>query len=574
MWRGLVLLVYLTNVRGDFISQVTRQARWEGLIGDKTLLNKLSCQECQDITFKAREIISSKTSLTKKRDALAELCLGAVPPGDYNLPLTCKFLVKQYYPSLAKLTGEGWHKEQEICWSVGICEDTRVNNTLPMSQLARDQGMGVKLTPVQVSKRSQVPSETFTFVQLSDIHIDPQYTVGASTKCFAPICCQKKSITGSGSAGKWGDYNCDAREITVAAQLDFIRQLDPKPDFFIYIGDNSPHNVLETPKAKQKDNLDVTNLLLDKLRDKGQIYPALGNHETFPNSQYYRTMPSAQRLLKSLAIQWPQMFNASSEEKQTIRDHAYYSTLVRPGLRVLSFNSMYEYLLNTMASMSFMDKFKKKQTDFVKQTLRNARKNGEKVIFISHMKPGVSNTYPRYNRFLDELTTEFNDVIILQLYGHEHIDLFQLNKNPKDRSKVTGVSLAAPSMTTYQSMKKGINPSFRVFTLDAKDFSPLDYTQYYIDLPKANRDNKAEVKKHYSFTEEYNLPDLSVASYTRLAESIIKDFSMYKKFEDNTDVMVGSLPRCAENDMKCRRKLTCQTTEADPVKFALCTKGF
>ena len=48
------------------------------------------------------------------------------------------------------------------------------------------------------------------------------------------------------------------------------------------------------------------------------------------------------------------------------------------------------------------------------------------MIFTSHMKPRSESTYPEYADYLDSLMADFGDVIILQLYGHDHDDSFLL----------------------------------------------------------------------------------------------------------------------------------------------------
>lgn len=52
----------------------------------------------------------------------------------------------------------------------------------------------------------------------------------------------------------------------------------------------------------------------------------------------------------------------------------------------------------------------------------------------------------------------------------------------QDEDGVYGVVLVAPSVTPFGH----INPSFRTFTMDADTMQLLSYTQYTLDLPKAN----------------------------------------------------------------------------------------
>ncbi|BFY98263.1 hypothetical protein BsWGS_01303 [Bradybaena similaris] len=318
------------------------------------------------------------------------------------------------------------------------------------------------------------------------------------------------------------------------------------------------------------DNLRVNTLLVDKLREIGPIFPALGNHETYPTSSYNRKNKNTQTLLQSLSVQWQSMFHVMPDQLTTIREHAYYTALIKLGLRILTINPLYDYLYNMYAIASQMDPAKENQRRFVRQILQHARQNNEKVILVSHMKPSPSQTYPSYADEHNQLVTDFSDVIILQLYGHEHSDTFLLNRDPDNMDRITGVSLTAPSVTTYYGTNIGVNPSIRVYKIDSKTFKPLDYDQYYINIPESNESGVAEVKKHYTFTEEYQLPDLSPSSFEALSDRIDTNWTDFEKFEANFYVLADDKPSCSREDTLCRRKLTCKTKESKPLRFAAC----
>lgn len=63
-------------------------------------------------------------------------------------------------------------------------------------------------------------------------------------------------------------------------------------------------------------------------------------------------------------------------------------------------------------------------------------------------------------------------------YTHQFSFCLQI----QDEDGVYGVVLVAPSVTPFGH----INPSFRTFTMDADTMQLLSYTQYTLDLPKAN----------------------------------------------------------------------------------------
>ena len=76
----------------------------------------------------------------------------------------------------------------------------------------------------------------------------------------------------------------------------------------------------------------------------------------------------------------------------------------------------------------------------------------------------------------------------------------------QDANGVYGVALIAPSVTPYGHM----NPSFRLFTMDADTYQLLEYQQYHLNLTKANgegrRVNDYKPFLHYLLLMSHNVP--------------------------------------------------------------------
>ena len=75
------------------------------------------------------------------------------------------------------------------------------------------------------------------------------------------------------------------------------------------------------------------------------------------------------------------------------------------------------------------------------------------------------------------------------------------NGQVQDADGVYGVVLIAPSVTPYGH----INPSFRVFTMDADSKKLLGYEQYYLNLTLANGNLKLA-------TVSYKEPSLKITA--------------------------------------------------------------
>lgn len=71
--------------------------------------------------------------------------------------------------------------------------------------------------------------ETKTFWALTDVHISDDYVAGSAPKTFC--------TSGSGSAGKFGTFNCDSPQPTlVASAFEFMKQ-NPADGVF-WLGDS------------------------------------------------------------------------------------------------------------------------------------------------------------------------------------------------------------------------------------------------------------------------------------------------------------------------------------------------
>lgn len=67
--------------------------------------------------------------------------------------------------------------------------------------------------------------EPLKILHISDIHLDPGYTVGSNANCDEPICCQPGSVPEKEEdvAGYWGDYRgCDTSNWAFIDALNHI----------------------------------------------------------------------------------------------------------------------------------------------------------------------------------------------------------------------------------------------------------------------------------------------------------------------------------------------------------------
>lgn len=88
-------------------------------------------------------------------------------------------------------------------------------------------------------QREKYFGEPLQIVHISDIHVDHNYTVGASTSCTEGLCChaytpaEAPGVTPN-PAGPFGNNNCDAPVSLEDNMYEAIKQLVPRRAFTIF----------------------------------------------------------------------------------------------------------------------------------------------------------------------------------------------------------------------------------------------------------------------------------------------------------------------------------------------------
>jgi len=118
----------------------------------------------------------------------------------------------------------------------------------------------------------------------------------------------------------------------------------------------------------------------------------------------------------------------------------------------------------------------------LEKILRKAEKNGEYVMIIGHIPPGDSNYLSECSKRYNALIDRFSYLIKGQFFGHTHYDEFRVLHEYFNYEALSGVIFTAPSLTTYSNRM----PSFRVFDVDGRDNSLIDYSQFFLNVTKAN----------------------------------------------------------------------------------------
>ncbi len=127
-----------------------------------------------------------------------------------------------------------------------------------------------------------------------------------------------------------------------------------------------------------------------------------------------------------------------------------------------------------------------------------------------------------------------------------------------------------PALTTYPT----VNPSFRVYEMDAETFTLVDYVQYRLYIDEANKNGVAEWKQAYRFSEFFKVPSLDYYNFPIVLDKLNKDPELFKRF---MDMFWSEGPRGAElikdNYKGAVKFVNCRSASADLYEYNECSNG-
>ena len=131
------------------------------------------------------------------------------------------------------------------------------------------------------------------------------------------------------------------------------------------------------------------------------------------------------------------------------------------------------------------------------------------------------------------------------------MDEFQLFYSESWDQLPTNIAYIAPSVTPYH----GTNPSYRLYTV-AMTGEMLDHQTFIMDIEEANKfpGREPDWPLLYSAREEYNMEDLSPASWQVVIHRLQTDKIFFNTFFKNYHGGLSNVKPC---DPNCRRRLIC-----------------
>lgn len=420
----------------------------------------------------------------------------------------CEGMISSWGPLIADVFSSIDLDPETDCGRVGLCPPP--NHTKPIYPKP-------KLVPSGKMENATVG----TIFHLSDIHYDRNYVPGTRTDCGLPVCCHSTYGPGNPGAGIYGDYNCDVPEVLVKGVLHEIQVRNPT--YVFYTGDTPAHDLwLQTHELNVGAITNVTQWTLANLPSTTKYFPVIGNHAGAPVDEFGGPAKDFW-LYGPVGDLWSKFLPKDSIV--SFKWGGYYTAVMEPGLRVIGLQTNYYDDMNQWLDKDNPDIAG--QLAWLEDVLSQIANLGEKAIIIGHEKPLSFTSGPWQGLFMT-IISKYKDVITSTLWGHNHCDYFQVMHDPTDGVTPIGTIFMPSSVTPISNTT---NPSYRVFKYDQTTKLLLDYAQYRLDLPAANKNGYLTWEVAYTALSGFNIPDMSPSSWQSVGEKIGTDVDMWNFFK-------------------------------------------
>lgn len=121
-----------------------------------------------------------------------------------------------------------------------------------------------------------------------------------------------------------------------------------------------------------------------------------------------------------------------------------------------------------------------------------------------------------------------------------------------------------------ESQDTARNPTVRLYKYDKSSFTVLDYQDFYLDLKKTLKTQRAEWSLEYQWTLAFGVPDGSGSSVLMAADNILKKSELMQK---HVRFHYGSQNLSQKCDDICRRAHTCSFLMLTQDEYLQCISG-
>jgi sphingomyelin phosphodiesterase acid-like 3 len=446
-------------------------------------------------------------------------------------------------------------------------------------------------------QQTAVPEIAGQVLVMSDLHFDPMAEPRLVNRLAAAEPERWRAVLESSGDTSLGRYGRDTNWMLLRSALEQMADTLPNPDFVLVSGDFLAHDFRRQFDAAAGDHSDaayrvfVRKTVQFMARQIAQRFPAAPILPTLGNNDEecgdYQLQPGGPFLADTLPILHALVGTGGPSFDQEWKNYGNYSAKVA-GIRMLSINTNFFSIHYRNACGSTGDPGRATLA-WLEAALAAAKQAQERVWLIYHIPPGIdgyatlrvgtcpSKMIPMWREAYAEpffaLLRRYADTLVVSFAGHTHMDDFRLIGDAEGRY---GFALITPAVSPIF----GQNPAFRTVTYDAAG-GILDQTTYDLtNLPQATTGAGGappEWRAEYSFTRQWSLPRVDLASLDRLY-SLITDAPAEREqwhmiFPVSSPVYWAPFSSGSEQLAQAVRAFRCASGNVAPSNYQQCYCG-
>ena len=520
-----------------------------------TVSSELTCMLCKEIFVELQKLAEEGKTEDEIAKTINEFCILF----KFEDETVCTLGVREFRDEVLTVINTVGLNGDEVCGI--ILGPSCATPYDPFNQTWSVKMPNTPKPPVTEMPLPATGAKQTRILHITDIHYDAMYREGLSIDCGEPLCCREpnKPSTTNG-AHKWGEFQCDLSVVLLHNFMEKVVAMKEEYDVIYVTGDLPPHNVWNQSREDQKNAMSyVINLFKEMIPPDKKVYFAVGNHEGVPVDAFppinVKEAHSGQWLRDFLSQMWS--YWLPEDTRKTIQQGIFYSTLVQPGLRLVSLNMNYCNNKNMWLLINSTDPAG--QLAWLASTLQSAEDSGERVHIIGHIPSGGVDCIKTWSWQYFKILLRYENTITAQFMGHTHSDIFTVYFDPDNLTRPFSVLFTAGSVTP----RSDLNPGFKLYSVDGGykgcSWGVLDYTSYIMDLMQVDRDDKPVWNVQYKASDVYGIP----AGYPRYMSELLTEFggndTLFGKYIDYRaksaphSVCAGSCKKSVLCEMRCGR---------------------
>lgn len=381
-------------------------------------------------------------------------------------------------------------------------------------------------------------SQLITVVSFSDIHFTPFYDttiftqlVEASAEDWDAIF-QQSTATDPLNWGEETNYNLMKQTVQ-----ETCNEATEAP-FVIFTGDILTHRFSTTfyalygakdETAMRAFTYKTLSFFAAQVRKYCGTVPiafALGNTDSYEGD--YLSAPGSEFLADTSELFYSTLLMERADPStfsSTYTAGGYYATdLLGSNLTLISLNTVFF----SPHAASGTEDAAVTQISWLEHTLSSARTHGKRVWILMHIPPGID-IYGSVRSYMDgsghlsdaslmwkadfqrsftEILIEYSDTVVAMLAGHTHMDEYRLSA--ENGSYSNGSVIVTPGISPVF----GNNPAFKVISVSADSWVPVDYYSLYNPLDA----ERQTFSTYYTFSNAYGLSGILDLAFAQLAD--------------------------------------------------------